>query len=129
MIEHAIHVARYHECPGRTDFCEPDGADGGAVHRCIHAITHLIEDHAGRAHIPLRFAATKLVEEDELISTSLKLDQNELDTLEHIISQMEEESGKDRESALADMRFSFIERICGESVVKPLESREHIRSK
>ncbi len=128
LIEHAIHVARYHECPGRTDFCEPDGADGGAVHRCIHAITHLIEDHAGRVHIPLRFAATKLVEEDELISTSLKLDQNELDTLEHIISQMEEESGKDRESALADMRFSFIERICGESVVKPLESREHIRS-
>ena len=128
LIDHAIHVARYRECPGRMDFCDANGEDSGAVHRCIHAIIHLIEDHANRYHIPVRFAATKLVEGDKLILDALKLDNNEIDTLEHIISQMEEESGKDREAALADMRFSFIERVCEETVVKPSESKEHLRS-
>ena len=128
LIDHIIHVARYRECPGRLDFCDADGEDDGAVHRCIHAIIHLIEDHAKRAHIPVRFAATKLVEGDQLILAALKLDENEVETLEHVITQMEEESGKDREAALADMRFHFIEALCAETVVKPSMSREHIRS-
>lgn len=128
LIDHVIHVARYRECPGRLDFCDADGEDDGAVHRCIHAIIHLIEDHAKRAHIPVRFAATKLVEGDSLILDALKLDENEIDTLEHVIAQMEEESGKDREAALADMRFRFIEALCAETVVKPSMSKEHIRS-
>ncbi|MDE7309528.1 MAG: ferrous iron transport protein B [Lachnospiraceae bacterium] len=128
LIDHVIHVARYRECPGRLDFCDADGEDDGAVHRCIHAIIHLIEDHAKRAHIPVRFAATKLVEKDQLILDALKLDENEIETLEHVITQMEEESGKDREAALADMRFRFIEALCAETVVKPSMSREHIRS-
>ena len=128
LIEHAIHVTKYRERPGRKDFCDENGEDNGAVHRCIHAIIHLIEDHAKRAGIPLRFAATKLVEGDHLILEKLKLEQNELEMLEHIITQMEEESGKDREAALADMRFRFIENVCQETVVKPQESKEHKRS-
>lgn len=129
LIEHAIHVARYKECPGRMDFCDADGSDGeGAVHRCIHAVIHLIEDHAKKARIPVRFAATKLVEGDELILEALKLDANEKEMLEHIILQMEDESGKDSKAALADMRFRFIEGVCERTVVKPQESREHARS-
>ncbi len=128
LIEHAMHVTKYRERPGRRDFCDENGEDSGAVHRCIHGIIHLIEDHAKRASIPVRFAATKLVEGDEPILAKLKLQDNEKEMLEHIISQMEKESGKDREAALADMRFRFIERVCGETVVKPHESKEHKRS-
>lgn len=128
LIEHAIHVAKYREHPGRADFCSSDGKDSGAVHRCIHATVHLIEDHAKRAGIPVRFAATKLMEGDDPILNELKLDSNEKEMLEHIIVQMEEESGNDRMAALADMRFSFIENLCDATVVKPNESREHIRS-
>lgn len=128
LVEHAIHVARYRERPGRLDFCDANGDDQGAMHRCIHAIIHLIEDHAVKYRIPRRFAATKLVEGDELILEALRLDQNEKETLEHIITQMEEESGKDRMAALADMRFQFIEELCEQTVVKPSESKEHVRS-
>lgn len=129
LIDHALHVARYHECPGRLDFCEAeDGVDKGAVHRCIHAVVHLVEDHAKAAKIPVRFAATKLVESDEIISKALHLDKNEQEMLEHMIVQMEEEGGQDREAALADMRFRFIEKLCDYTVVKPEESREHARS-
>lgn len=128
LIEHAIQVAKYRECPGRMDFCSEDGKDKGAVHRCIHGIIHLIQDHAKRAGIPVRFAATKLVEGDRLIAEQLKLEKNEKEMLEHIVLQMEEESGKDRQAALADMRFSFIETLCNQTVVKPHESKEHIRS-
>ena len=128
LVEHAIHVARYRERPGRLDFCDANGDDQGAMHRCIHAIIHLIEDHAVKYQIPRRFAATKLVEGDELILKALRLDQNEKETLEHIITQMEEESGKDRMAALADMRFQFIEELCEQTVVKPSESKEHVRS-
>lgn len=128
LVEHAMHVARYRERPGRLDFCAPNGPDGGALHRCIHSVAHLIEDHAKAAGLPVRFAATKLVEGDTLVQEALGLDQNELDALEHIISQMEGESGKDRLSALADMRFAFIGEVCRACVVKPRESREHKRS-
>ncbi|MDO5402562.1 MAG: ferrous iron transport protein B [Eubacteriales bacterium] len=129
LIEHAIHVARYDECPGRVDFCDADGPDGiGAVHRGIHAVVHLIEDHAKSAHIPERFAATKLLEGDQLIMEALKLDDNEKEMLEHIINEMEDECGKDREAALADMRFNFIENVCHSTVVKPVESKAHARS-
>ena len=128
LVEHAIHVARYRERPGRIDFCRPDGPDGGAVHRCIHAIGELVSDHAERAGLPDRYAATKLIEGDELVIKALGLEKNELDAVEHIISQMEEESGSDRLAALADMRFSFIEAICARCVKKPQESREHERS-
>lgn len=128
LIDHAIHVAKFRECPGRTDFCDDNDENTAAIHRCIHAIVHLIEDHAKRAKIPVRFAATKLVESDELILDALKLDENEKETLEHIIIQMEQESGKDRQAALADMRFTFIEKLCDETVVKPHESKEHKRS-
>lgn len=128
LIEHAIHVAKFRERPGRMDFCEEDGTDRGAVHRCIHGVVHLIEDHAQRAQIPVRFAATKLLENDQLIQDALNLDVNEKEMLEHIIVQMEEESGMDREAALANMRFTFIEKICEETVVKPRESKEHKRS-
>ena len=109
LTEHALHVARYREHPGRVDFCAPDGADGGALHRCIHGLIHLIADHAEAARIPVRFAATKLIEGDRLVIEALALEQNELDAVEHIISQMEGEAGTDRMAALADMRFSFIE--------------------
>ena len=130
LVEHAMHIARYGERPGRIDFCSSaaDSPDGGALHRCIHGIANLIEDHAKAAAIPLRFAATKLVEGDALVIEALNLDQNELDAIEHIISQMEEESGSDRLCALADMRFTFIEDVCATCVVKPHESREHKRS-
>lgn len=128
LIEHAVHVAKYRERPGRKDFCSADGPDNGAVHRCIHGIEHLIEDHAKRLKIPPRFAATKVVEDDKLILQALKLKENELEMIEHIICQMEDECGKDRQAALADMRFSFIERVCSATVVKPQESKEHIRS-
>ena len=128
LVDHALHVARFRERPGRLDFCAPDGPDGGALHRCIHGIANLIEDHATTAHIPVRFAATKLVEGDELVTEALHLDRNELDAIEHIITQMEGEAGTDRLSALADMRFGFIGDVCGRCVVKPHESREHVRS-
>lgn len=128
LIEHAVHVAKFRERPGRVDFCDEDGAGDGAVHRCIHAIVHLIEDHAKKAGIPVRFAATKLVEHDEIILERLNLDENEKQTLEHICMEMEEECGTDRDAALADMRFNFIERICDETVIKPHESKEHKRS-
>ena len=128
LVEHAMHVARYREHPGRLDFCAQDGPDGGALHRCIHGICQLIEDHAASAGLPLRFAATKLIEGDARVIAALALDQNELDALEHIIVQMEGESGSDRLSALADMRFTSIEEVCSASVVKPHESREHMRS-
>lgn len=130
LVEHAMHIARYGERPGRIDFCSSaaDSPDGGALHRCIHGIANLIEDHAKAAAIPLRFAATKLVEGDALVIKALNLDRNELDAIEHIISQMEEESGSDRLCALADMRFTFIEDVCATCVLKPHESREHKRS-
>lgn len=128
LVDHALHVARFRERPGRLDFCAPDGPDGGALHRCIHGIANLIEDHAATAHIPVRFAATKLVEGDELVTEALHLDRNELDAIEHIITQMEGEASTDRLSALADMRFGFIGDVCGRCVVKPHESREHVRS-
>lgn len=129
LIEHAIHVARYDECPGRLDFCDANGENGqSAIHRCIHAVVHLIEDHAKKAEIPARFAATKLVEGDKLILQQLGLDRNEEETLEHMIHEMEEECAKDREAALADMRFKFIEKVCTQTVVKPTESKAHARS-
>lgn len=128
LIRHAIHVAKYQERPGRTDFCKND-VNGGAVHRCLHSIMHLIEDHARAAEIPVRFAASKLVEGDSIVLEALKLSQNEKETLEHIILQMEEESGMDRAAAIADMRFAFIEAVCSKTVVKPKESKEHLRSR
>ena len=128
LVSHAIHVAKYQEGPLRQDFC--DSSDhGGAVHRCLHAVIHLIEDHAERAGIPPRFAAAKLIEGDELILDQLKLDQNEKETLEHIILQMESERGLDRSAAMADMRYSFIYKVCDSCVKKPKESRELIRSR
>ena len=129
LVDHALRVARYGQKPGRMDFCADDGGDQGAVHRCIHAVTHLIDDHAKRGHIPARFAATKLIEDDKLILDELGLDQNEVETLEHIVTQMEGECGQDRMAALADMRFRFIEELCYETVVHPSESRERLRSK
>lgn len=128
LIDHAVHVAKYQECPGRMDFCDAGGKDGGALHRCLHSIMHLIEDHAVEKNIPLRFAASKLVEGDELILKQLELDQNEKEMLEHIIIQLEYESGMDRNAALANMRFTFIDKVCQATVVKPHESREHKRS-
>ncbi|MGN0179647.1 MAG: ferrous iron transport protein B [Monoglobaceae bacterium] len=127
LVRHAMHIAKYREKPGRTDFCANDEA-GGAVHRCLHGIMHLIEDHAAAAGIPLRFAASKLVEGDELVQKALKLSENESEMLEHIIYQMEQECGLDRAAAIANMRFTFIENLCSRTVVKPRESREHIRS-
>ena len=127
LVAHAIHVAKYQEKPKRLDFCDAND-DGGAVHRCLHGIMHLIEDHAQQADIPVRFAASKLAEGDELILEKLGLDQNEKETLEHIVKQMEQERGLDRSAAIADMRFTFIEKICDAAVVKPKESKEHLRS-
>ena len=127
LIDHALHVTKYQERPGRQDFCDAN-ANGGAVHRCLHSIMHLIEDHAETAGIPVRFAASKLAEGDKLIEEKLHLDQNEKETLEHIICQMERERGLDRAAAIADMRFAFIEKVCQETVVKPRESKEHARS-
>jgi len=128
LIEHAVHVARYQERPGRQDFCDPED-HGGSVHRCLHGIMHLIEDHAENAGIPVRFAAAKVAEGDTEMEKSLHLEQNETEMIEHIVSQMEEERGIDRAAAIADMRFDFIQRICRQTVVKPAESKERIRSR
>lgn len=127
LANHALHIAKYQERPGRLDFCDADD-NGGAVHRCLHGIMHLIEDHAQRAGIPVRFAATKIVEGDETIITELNLQQNEKEMIGHIICQMEEERGLDRAAAIADMRFTFISRLVDKTVVKAQESREHARS-
>lgn len=127
LVRHALHIAKYQEKPLRQDFCDKNDHDG-AVHRCIHAVIHLIEDHAEHAGIPVRFAATKAIEGDPLILEKLALDQNETEMLEHIVQQMERERGLDRSAAIADMRFDFIERLCEQTVVKPKESRERIRS-
>jgi ferrous iron transport protein B len=128
LVDHALHVAKYQERPGRLDFCNKDD-EGSAVHRCIHGIMSLIEDHAGRAGIPVRFAASKLAEGDKLILAQLNLSPNETEMLEHIILQMETERGLDRAAAIADMRFRFIARLCEDTVVKPKESKEHERSR
>ena len=127
LVQHAIHIAKYQEQPLKQDFCGKED-HGGAVHRCIHAVIHLIEDHAQAAGLPGRFAATKAIEGDPLILKQLHLDQNELELLEHIVQQMETERGLDRSAAIADMRFEFIERLCEQTVVKPRESRERLRS-
>ncbi|MGN0482473.1 MAG: ferrous iron transport protein B [Lachnospiraceae bacterium] len=122
LIEHAIHVAKYRECPGRVDFCS------GAVHRCIHAMCHMIEDHAQQQNVPVRFAATKVVEGDQPMLQKLSISENEQALLDHAVSEMEKDTGMDREAALADMRYHFIEEICSQTVIKPQESKEHIRS-
>ena len=127
LVDHALHVAKYQERPGRMDFCGEED-HGGAVHRCIHGIIHLIEDHAKAAGIPVRFAATKLVEGDRRIEAALKLDQNEKEMIEHIIVQMEQERGLDRAAAIADMRFHFIHQLVDQTVVKPRQSKEQLRS-
>ena len=127
LVKHALHIAKYQERPMRQDFCDKKDHDG-SVHRCIHAVIHLIEDHAEKADIPVRFAATKAIEGDLLILKQLKLDENEKEMLEHIVCQMETERGVDRSAAIADMRFDFIERLCEQAVVKPKESKERICS-
>ncbi len=127
LVDHAIHIATYQEKPARTDFCDQND-HGGAVHRCIHAASHLIEDHAVKAGLPLRFSATKVIEGDPIVIRALDLDQNEQETIEHIVLQMEEERGLDRSAAIADMRFAFIQKICAETVRKPHESKERLRS-
>ena len=127
LVRHAVHIAKYQEKPGRQDFC--DSSDhGGAVHRCLHAIAHLIEDHAEQTGLPVRFAASKLIEGDERIMDQLELDMNERETLEHIVLQLEKERGLDRSAAIADMRFEFISKVCSQCVTKPRESKEHMRS-
>ncbi len=128
LVEHAVHIAKYREKPLRQDFCDKTD-NGGAVHRCLHSICHLIEDHAEKAQIPLRFAASKVIEGDGLISSRLALDKNEEETMEHIVIQMENERGLDRSAAIADMRFSFIIKLCSETVSKPQTSRERERSR
>ena len=128
LVDHALHVAKYQERPLRQDFCDKED-HGGAVHRCLHGIMHLIEDHAAAANIPLRFAATKVVEGDLKVLDALKLDSKELDTIESIIEEMEQSRGLDRAAAIADMRFSFIRRLCRQTVVKPRESKEYLRSR
>ena len=127
LIRHAVHIAKYQECGSKQDFCDKNDHNG-AVHRCIHAVVHLIEDHAARSGIPVRFAATKAIEGDPLILEQLELDDNELELLEHIVKQMEAERGLDRSAAIADMRFNFIENLCEQTVVKPKESKERLRS-
>ena len=128
LVDHAIHVARYQEGPRREDFCSPTD-NGGAVHRCIHAVIHLIEDHASAAGIPLRFAACKLIEGDQRVIEALRLSENERNTIGHILRQLEAERGLDPAAAMADMRYSYIKRICARSVVKPVDSIEHKRSR
>ena len=128
LVSHAIHVAHYQEVPARQDFCDVHD-HGGAVHRCLHSIMHFIEDHAQRAHMPARFAAGKIIEGDPLVTHALGLTQNEMETIEHILCQMEEERQLDRCAAMADMRFAYIQRVCRRAVVKPSESRERIRSR
>ena len=127
LVDHAVHIAKYQEKPQRQDFCD-ENEHGGAVHRCLHAVIHLIEDHAKASGIPVRFAACKAIEGDALIIDALRLDENEKETLEHITRQMEKERGLDRSAAIADMRFSFITKVCDACVTKPKESREHTRS-
>ncbi|MDY3250233.1 MAG: ferrous iron transport protein B [Candidatus Choladocola sp.] len=127
LIEHAVHIARYQERPQKQDFCSKDD-HGGAIHRAIHAVEAIIEDHTERAGLPLRFSATKIIEGDGLILEQLQLDRNELDMIEHIVVQMEKEGGMDRSAAIADMRFDFIEYVCERTVKKPRESKERIRS-
>ncbi len=127
LVRHAVHIAKYQEAPLKQDYCDVND-HGGALHRCIHAVEHLIEDHAERAGLPLRFAATKIIEGDELIIEQLDLETNEKETLEHIVTQMEKERGLDRVAAIADMRFAFIGRVCEMCVTQPMESREHLRS-
>ena len=127
LVDHAIHIARYQERPPRRDFCD-ENDHGGAVHRALHAVMHLIEDHAAAADIPLRFAAHKLIEGDQRVEDALGLDQNEKETIQHIVEQMEKERGLDRSAAIADMRFEFIRKVCRVSVVKPKESKEYNRS-
>lgn len=128
LVEHAINIARNKECPGRMDFCNADGIYGGAVHRCIHAVSHLVEDHAKTAGIPLRFAATKIVEGDKPVQEALKIEEKELNNIEEIVRHMENKTKMDREASLADMRFTFIEELCNAWVIKPIESKEHKRS-
>ncbi len=128
LVGHAINIAANNEKPRRQDFCEKD-KNGGAVHRCLHAIAHLIEDHSEKTGIPIRFAASKIIEGDSLIIEKLGLDKNELETMEHIVTQLETERSLDRSASIADMRFSYIMKLCSETVKKPQESREHIRSK
>ena len=128
LVRHAVHVAHYQEKPLRQDFCD-SGDHGGAVHRCLHAVTHLIEDHAQRAQLPVRFAASKIIEGDSLILEQLNLDSNEQEMLEHIVLQMETERGLDRSAAIADMRFAYIGKVCSVCVKKPHESKEHVRSR
>jgi ferrous iron transport protein B len=128
LVAHALHVAKYQERPGRNDFCG-ETHRGGAVHRCLHGIMELIRDHAGAAGLPVRFAASKLIEGDEIVASAMKLSENETEMIEHIVLQMERESGLDRAAAMADMRFSFIKSLCDCSVVKPAESKEHLRSR
>ena len=127
LVDHAVHVAKYQEPPGRQDFCDKY-EDGGAVHRCIHGIMHLIEDHAHEAGIPVRFAASKLVEGDKMVLSALKLTENEQEMLEHIIVQMESERGLDRAAAMADMRFDFIEKLCSSTVIRPVKNKGYERS-
>ena len=127
LVRHAVHIARYQERPLRQDFCSAEDHNG-AVHRALHAVSHLIEDHAEAAGLPVRFAASKLIEGDSLIASQLNLDQNETEMLEHIVLQMEKERGLDRSAAIADMRFEYIGKVCDACVVKPRESREHLRS-
>ncbi|MBR6956802.1 MAG: ferrous iron transport protein B [Firmicutes bacterium] len=127
LVDHAIHIAKYQERPKRQDFCSKDD-HGGAIHRAIHSVEHIIEDHAERADIPRRFAATKVIEGDELVLEKLHLDDNELEMIEHVVLQMEREGGMDRSAAMADMRFDFIERVCESTVKKPHESKERVRS-
>ena len=127
LVRHAVHIAKYRECPLRQDFCSAED-HGGAVHRALHAVRHLIEDHAERAGLPSRFAASKLIEGDRLIAAQLELDRNETEMLEHIVLQMETERGLDRSAAIADMRFEYIRRVCAACVIKPHESKEHRRS-
>ena len=128
LVEHALHIAKYQERPARQDFCD-ESDHGGAVHRCLHAVIHLIDDHASAAGLPVRFAASKVIEGDELILKQLDLDQNEREMLEHITLQMEKERGLDRSAAMADMRFAFIMKVCGACVTKPRENKEHARSR
>ena len=127
LVKHALHIAHYQEKPLRQDFCDSTD-NGGAVHRCLHAVVHLIEDHAVRAGLPPRFAASKIIEGDQLILSQLELDENERETLEHIVLQMEKERGLDRSAAIADMRFAFIQKVCDSCVTHPRESKEHLRS-
>ena len=128
LVDHAIHVAHYQERPLRQDFCD-ENDHGGAVHRCLHAVAHLIEDHAERADLPVRFASSKIIEGDSLLLDKLGLDQNEKQLLNHIIVQMENERGMDKSAAIADMRYAFIFKICGQTVYRARESREHVRSR